>query len=177
MTEKPPTATEILMLGMLYSQPLHGYELNKRIEERGVRQWANIGFSSIYYLLEKLESRGLVQSNDAKSKSRKTFSITSTGKKICKSHTKGLIETRVPNKNPFMTGLANSFVISESGFHKSLENRLEDLVEQLSELKQVKKRQGALPKPAEHLFSFTVSQINAEISWIKNVLKSEGNSK
>ena len=174
MNDKPPTATEVLVLGMLHSQPLHGYELNKLIEERGVRKWANIGFSSIYYLLEKLESRGLVESNGVKSKSRKTYSITTAGKKICKSNTKALIETRVANKNPFMTGLANSFVLSQPAFQKLLESRSAELSRQLTDLKKQMKGQQLLPKPAQYLFSFTVAQMKAEIDWIKNVLKDEG---
>ncbi len=176
MNNKPISPAEVLILGMLYPKPIHGYELNQLIEKRGVRQWANIGFSSIYYLLEKLESRGLVRSNGKKSKARKAYSITAAGKKTCKVRTEELVEERVANKNPFMTGLANSFVLSESAFVDLLKNRLEDLNKQLDSLKRELKSQQPLPKQAAYLFSFTTSQINSEVKWIKNVLKNEGES-
>ena len=173
MNEKPTSPAEVLVLGMLYPKPIHGYELNKLIEERGIRQWANIGFSSIYYLLEKLESRGLVKSNGEKSKARKTYAITAAGKKACAARTKELVENRVPNKNPFMTGLANSFVLTDTAFTELLESRMEYLNVQLADLKRTAKDQGPLPKQAEYLFSFTTSNINSEIKWIKKVLESK----
>lgn len=170
MTNKPPSPAEILLLGILYQKPLHGYELNKFIEDRGVRQWANIGFSSIYYLLEKLETKGLVETEGAEAKARKIFSITSEGKKVCKAQTKLLLAQRVPNKNPLMTGLANSFVLSESAMKKQLTDRKEGLAEQLKTLETKFKQQQPLPKTAQMLFTYSISQIESEMAWIKTEL-------
>lgn len=170
MTNNPPSPAEILLLGILYQKPLHGYELNKLIEDRGVRQWANIGFSSIYYLLEKLEAKGLIETEGAQPKAKKTFAITAEGKKVCKAQTKSLLAERVPNKNPLMTGLANSFVLSESALKKLLETRHADLAEQLKNLKAQHKRQQPLPKQANLLFTYSISQIESEMAWIKTEL-------
>ena len=40
-------------------QPVSGYEINKLIEDRGYRQWTDIGTTSIYVGLEKLSRKGL----------------------------------------------------------------------------------------------------------------------
>ncbi|QBJ94950.1 hypothetical protein ERC79_02460 [Rhodococcus sp. ABRD24] len=40
--------------GLLAEQPRHGFDLEKVIDARGIRQWTDIGFSSIYRLLGKL---------------------------------------------------------------------------------------------------------------------------
>jgi DNA-binding PadR family transcriptional regulator len=173
MAKTETTPTEVLMLGLLYAKPQHGYELNRLIEDRGVRQWANVGFSSIYYLLEKLEARGLVKSNGVKSKAKKTFSITAAGKKVCKSRTSELIKIRIPNKNPFMTGLANSFALSDSALMTLLESRLSELKAQLSLVKREWENQKPVPKQADYLFGFTINEISSEISWIKSVLKEQ----
>lgn len=177
MNAKPPSPAEVLILGMLYTKPLHGYELNKLLEERGVRQWANIGFSSIYYLLEKLENRGLIKTKGAVAKARKTFSITSEGKKVCKAQTKKLLSQRVANKNPVMTGLANSFVLSDAAFRKLLQARHDALSDQHAQLTAQKKAQQPLPKQAELLFSFSLSQIKSEKDWVENELAQLGDSK
>lgn len=168
---KPPSSSEVLVLGLIYNQPQHGYELNKLIEQRGIRQWADIGFSSIYYLLEKLEKRNLVQSNGATSKSKKTFSITATGKKVCRERTKELIEHRIANKNPFMTGLANSFVLTDAALLKLFSARLAEIKKQLEIVKLQRKIQQPLPRQARWLFEFSIHQINAEIAWLTTAIK------
>ena len=54
------TNTELAILGLIAEQPRHGYQIEQVIEERGMRNWTEIGFSSIYYLLKKLEKAGYV---------------------------------------------------------------------------------------------------------------------
>ena len=54
--------TEQLILGILSEHSEHGYNIEKIIEIRGMRKWTDIGFSSIYYVLEKLEDKGLASS-------------------------------------------------------------------------------------------------------------------
>ncbi len=43
--------------------PMHGYQIEQIIEERGMREWTPIGFSSIYYLLDKMKDKGWLASN------------------------------------------------------------------------------------------------------------------
>ena len=45
------TPAELTLLGLLAEKPRHGYELEEVIIARGMRDWTEIGFSSIYYLL------------------------------------------------------------------------------------------------------------------------------
>lgn len=56
----PLTPAELTILGLVLEKPSHGYELEQLIELRGIRNWTELGFSSIYYLLGRLEKRGLV---------------------------------------------------------------------------------------------------------------------
>lgn len=44
-------------------RPCHGYDIERTIAERNMREWTDVGFSSIYYLLGKLEAAGLVASS------------------------------------------------------------------------------------------------------------------
>nr|MBA3799931.1 PadR family transcriptional regulator [Geodermatophilaceae bacterium] len=43
------TPSELTVLGLIVERPRHGYDLEQVIEQRGIRQWTDIGFSSIYY--------------------------------------------------------------------------------------------------------------------------------
>lgn len=68
----------------------HSYDINKRIEERGMRDWTNIGadfsFSTIYRTLDRLENDGLVESykQEMDGRKRKIYSITTYGYKVLK---------------------------------------------------------------------------------------------
>ena len=45
------TNAELAILSLIVEQPRHGYEIEQVIEQRGMREWTDVGFSSIYYLL------------------------------------------------------------------------------------------------------------------------------
>ncbi|MFX1431394.1 MAG: PadR family transcriptional regulator [Promethearchaeota archaeon] len=68
----------------------HAYDINKRIEERGMRDWTNIGvdfsFSTIYRTLDRLENDELVESfeEEIDNRTRKNYKITEFGYKILK---------------------------------------------------------------------------------------------
>ena len=53
------TDAELLLLGLVSEMPRHGYELEQVIETRGMREWTQVGFSSIYFVLGKLEKAAL----------------------------------------------------------------------------------------------------------------------
>ena len=55
MVRKDLTDNELLVLGLVAEMPRHGYELEQLIDRRGMREWTQIGFSSIYFVLGKLE--------------------------------------------------------------------------------------------------------------------------
>ncbi|MFW9938463.1 MAG: PadR family transcriptional regulator [Candidatus Thorarchaeota archaeon] len=68
----------------------HAYDINKRIEERGMRDWTNIGLdfslSTIYRRLDKLENDELVESfeEEIDNRIRKIYKITEYGYNILK---------------------------------------------------------------------------------------------
>ncbi|MBI4494478.1 MAG: PadR family transcriptional regulator [Chloroflexi bacterium] len=50
---------ELLILGLLEQEPLHGYELKRRLE-RLVGYFGTVSYGSLYPMLRKLEARGHV---------------------------------------------------------------------------------------------------------------------
>jgi DNA-binding PadR family transcriptional regulator len=69
----------------------HPYDINKRIEERGMRDWTNIGvdfsLSTIYRKLELLEKKELVESfeEEIDGRVRKNYRITPYGYEILRN--------------------------------------------------------------------------------------------
>jgi DNA-binding PadR family transcriptional regulator len=68
-------------MGLLAESPSHPYELNKKIQDRGYREWTEIGFSSIYSILKQLEKQDLVDVSEAveKSRTRTIYQLTPLG--------------------------------------------------------------------------------------------------
>ena len=74
MAVKDLTDAELLVLGLVAEMPRHGYQLDQVIEQRCMREWTQIGFSSIYFVLGKLEKMRLVTAKrpaEAKSKAKR----------------------------------------------------------------------------------------------------------
>jgi len=79
---------EFIILGLV-SESIsgsHAYSINKRIEERGMRNWTNIGKSSIYRIINDLEKKDLVSSNEEEydNRKRRIYKITDNGFRILK---------------------------------------------------------------------------------------------
>jgi len=69
---------DIVVLSLLAEQPLHGYDLDRVIEQRGYRQWTSLAFSSVYYVLKRLAERGLVEPDEGSTGRRTVFRVTGT---------------------------------------------------------------------------------------------------
>ena len=88
------TQGETIILRMLELRELYGYELEKIIEHNKIRRWSDIGFSSIYHILNKLEKKGFVSSRKEKqpgAPARKVYSLLDDGRSSLTSETTRLI--------------------------------------------------------------------------------------
>jgi DNA-binding PadR family transcriptional regulator len=127
--DTPLTLNEIAILGLLAEKPAYGYELDKLIEARGIRDWTYIAFSSIYAVLTGLEKRRMVisQTELRANRARKLYSITKEGRRTAKHAIKELLATAIQSPDPMMLALANDKMIAEADYIEALRSRLEAL--------------------------------------------------
>lgn len=73
--------TRFLVLALLAEEEAHGYQLEQLIQNRGFRYWTDIGRTSIYQALKKLEEEGLVTSKlmSGGGPARKVYKLTKLG--------------------------------------------------------------------------------------------------
>lgn len=78
----------VLVLGLLFEQPMHGYAICQAIQAKGDGELA-LGEGTIYPLLYRLERQGHIkarwQTGDS-NKKRKVYHITQTGQKLVNNH-------------------------------------------------------------------------------------------
>lgn len=162
------TAAELTVLGLIIERPQHGYDVEQVIEQRGIRQWTEIGFSSIYYLLRKLEDRELVEVAEAapSPKARRVFRATALGRRVAASNVEAFITKPGAGGNPLLVGVANLSLLPPDAYTGALCERLASIDERLAAVSQARDTQSPLPLPAEEVFSYSLALLEAERSWL-----------
>lgn len=162
------TSTELVVLGLVVEQPRHGYDLERVIERRGIRRWAEIGFSSIYYVLAKLEDRGLIESpgDQSGAKTRRVFRATAAGRSAAASAAVASIADQRTVVHPMLAGLANAQLLSDDDYRDALQQRLIGISERIVAVLAAEQAQAPLPHAAHEVFSYSLSLLEAERSWL-----------
>ena len=169
--KKNLTDSELLVLGLVAEMPRHGYELEQVIEERGMREWTQIGFSSIYFVLGKLEKKGLIKAEiPATVKSKKSYKMTREGKKTLINQTLSALTTVRPTYSSLLMGMIHWSVLTRDQALKALQARKEAVSEELKRLEDIHFDQQPLPDYVDTMFEFSIGQLLAEAEWIAKTL-------
>ncbi|NIJ12111.1 DNA-binding PadR family transcriptional regulator [Saccharomonospora amisosensis] len=162
------TPSELVVLGLIIERPRHGYDIEQVIERRGIRQWTEIGFSSIYYLLAKLDKRGLVHTTDTgvAPKSRHVFHATELGRGVATQNTLAYLQQLRPVAHPLLVGVSNLSLLPDRQYTRALRDRLAKIEERIASVRQTEAAQAPLPLPAREVFSYSLSLLEAEREWL-----------
>ncbi|WP_129596472.1 PadR family transcriptional regulator [Anaerophilus nitritogenes] len=170
------TQIEIVLLSLLYDKDYYGYEMESIIEQRNMREWTDIGFSSIYNSLNKLQKKDLIDSRYEKeygSPKRKVYFIKEETKEILKENIIKKLSEYSRDLSEFDVGMAFSYLISKEGFYKAIIKRKENLTKRRGFiLKKYHQHPTAQKRPhIKALFERPIGCIDAEINWIENFIK------
>lgn len=171
MEQKTLTDSELMLLGLIAEMPRHAYELEQIIEYRDMREWSNIGFSSIYFILNKLEKMGLVTAKKPDAiKAKKTYKMTKTGVKTLSSQTIIFLKTYRPTYSSLLLGMLHWPNLDRIDALNALEARNQAITAEIARITNIQFDQQPLPDFVDLLFDFTHSQLKAEAEWIENTL-------
>ncbi|MGF7119470.1 PadR family transcriptional regulator [Methanobacterium oryzae] len=162
---------EAAILGLLYENSYYGYQLDKIIKERGMRNWTEIGFSSIYYVLNRLEKKDLIESRvqNVKGKpSRKVYTVTDDGKSAMQEKVKELLSENNKLVSPFDLGIAYIDILNSEETIKSIELYLKSTNKRIEFLENSIKMHENLNSPYNviALFSRPLALLKAEKEWL-----------
>lgn len=161
------TDAGLLVLGLVAEMPRHGYELEQVIEQRGMRQWTQIGFSSIYFVLGKLEKLELVVADEpASAKAKKVFRVTEAGRAALAEQSLAALRTVRPNYGSVLLGLAHWSVLERDAALGALKERGAAVEAELKRLGDIQVAQQPLPDFIEALFDYALGQLRAEAAWV-----------
>jgi DNA-binding PadR family transcriptional regulator len=167
---------EAALLGLISEKPKHAYEIENDIKERDMRYWTEISMSSVYKLLKKLESRGLLESEVKLSKNnvaQKVYSMTKQGKKAFRNKLEELISTWQPAKHPIDIGLANLNLLNKKGAIEQLTKYSESLDKMIKCYDELEKFliDSKCPLGNIQLATRRKYLLNAEKNWLKKFIK------
>lgn len=169
------TNAEFVILSLICEQPLHGYQIENEITQRNMRAWTDLSTSSIYYLLGKLEEKGLIEQiapgeAATSGKPRKIFQATEEGQSAWQQTTlDALREPKITYTN-FLMGLHNLWAVSPENaleavkvYREWLDN---DLQRQLRELEDL----GESFFPLDVLFEYGFVLGGAELAFLTDLI-------
>ncbi len=169
------TQIEIILLALLYEEDRYGYEIESVIEERHMRNWTKIGFSSIYNSLRNLEKKGLIGSRHEEeygSPARKVYFVHDTAKASVCETIKSILRSPQRVYSEFSIGMAFSHFLTRDEVYDCLVKYREGL-EKRRELilKNYTKEPAVQDKiHLKALFTHPLKLIQAEIEWLSGLL-------
>ena len=176
------TNNELAILGLVAEQPKHGYQIEQDIESRGMRNWTEIGFSSIYHILNKLQGAGWIEGTVTTAQegpgrggpARKIFRMTETGRDALREAVQQRLAQPRSRSADFDLGLGNLPILPPgearaaiSAYRDGLHARLKQVRAKWASDRQA---DAHFPSHAEALFERSLALIDAEISWVEKYL-------
>jgi len=174
----PLSNIEYMLLQMIAEcKQASGYEINKLIDQRGYREWANIGTTSIYTGLKKLNDKGWIKSENSGEKSGKgpmptRFAITEVGMISLRNEIITSLSSSRERDSRFDLGLAALPFIEKGEAIEALRERLNYLGEAFENIRRKYESQGGvqLQLYKRALFLHPMNLIESEQAYVANLI-------
>jgi DNA-binding PadR family transcriptional regulator len=175
MAESSLTDAEFVILSLICEEPQHGYQIESQISSRNMRAWTDLSTSSIYYLLGKLEEKGLIEPSPAdppaqSERSRKVYQATSEGTAAWTAATLDALQKPRITYTNFLMGLHNLWAVSPAEALDAVTTYRDwleaDLQRQLNELEAL----GISFFPLDVLFEYGFVLGGAELAFLEDLI-------
>jgi len=169
------TDAELTILSLLAEHPRYGHEIQALIDERGLREWIAIGFSSVFYILNKLEKQQMVTSDLRPSKqgaARKFYSLTEAGQGILQTRILDLLRAPRSIGSGFELGLANLHILKPAQVYRVLTHHYQDLQQQYTTVQTSwqQQQQDDTQPHIRALYTHSIAMMQADLAWLEEFL-------
>lgn len=173
------TNVEFMLLQIIYEmKEVSGYEINQLIHERGYREWGDMGTTSIYVGLKKLNTKQLVHSyidttKQGKGPMPRKFKVTSHGVELLKQTTKDYLSASRERDRRFDLAVAGMPCLTPDEVVAALQKRKDFLAQAADNIKKKFASQGGLRLPfhVQALFKHPLQLITHEIEFMDTLIK------
>ena len=172
------TNVEIALLEIIKERSeTTGYEIGQIIEERGYREWANIGKTSIYAGIKKLGKKNYISIEHLKKRAGKgpvpnNIRLTKKGEFTLDEEIKKALLSQ-KNLPLYYLGIAGISLINKSVAIETLRQR--EIIDQktIEEISYIFQKKGGnqLPLEAKALFEHPILVLKSDIHFLNNLIK------
>jgi len=167
------TRLELTILGIVREKPRHAYDVEKVIEKKGIRDRLNIGFSTIYSTLKKMEKNSWLESQykpQERLPGRRVYTITYKGRQLLVEELKKALSLPKREQSLLEIGLSFGEYLSQEEMKEALslyDSELSRLIQtKIGEITHLNN-----PSVIERaLIMRTLSLWQAERKWIRELL-------
>ena len=172
------TDAELTILSLVSEKPSMGHHIQEAIDERGLREWLTIGFSSVYYILNKLEKQNLISSvlrPERRGPARKIYTLSEAGRGVLQTAVSHLLSQPRSLGSGFELGLANIHALKPHQVYRELSYHRDDLKYQLtivekSWARHQKEDSKAVATHISALYTHSIAIMHAEIAWLEEFI-------
>jgi DNA-binding PadR family transcriptional regulator len=157
---------------------ISGYGINHMVKERGYREWADIGMTSIYVGLKKLEDKKLVKfkvhtAKIGKGPIPKIYFHTEKGKEVLSAEVLSILSESRERERVFDLGVAGIPFVAHQKVKEALLQRKKFLNEHLDRIHSKFREDGGhqLPVHVRYLFKHPLFLIGNELKFIEELMR------
>jgi len=166
---------EAVVLGIICERPSYGYEIEATIQDRSIRLWTDIAFSSIYYVLRRLEEQGYVEStkDEADGRIRKIYKATQAGEEELASKLGHALSTLEKQQSAFNLGVGFMGRLGPEQSLQHIKRRGAAIRERLDSYREALERIEARGWPfyIKGLYTRPIAILEAEDSWLRGFIE------
>ncbi|MGD2163103.1 MAG: PadR family transcriptional regulator [Anaerolineales bacterium] len=169
------TNAELAVLSLIAEEDRHGYEIEQVIEARGMREWTDIGFSSIYYILKRLQQYGWIESKKrtvvGQGGPRKVYSVTTEGKRTFQQQVLKALSTPARDLDNFQLGLASITNVPKPRATDALKTHIRTLESRAAHVRGRREGQAPLPLHVDGMLDLSLAMIETQLEWIERFIQ------
>lgn len=170
------TDAELAILSIIAEGPIHGHAIQTIIDRRGLRAWTNIGVASLFYVIEKLERQGLIESDEStagQSVRYREFRITGAGVGVLQTAVVDLLSTPQEFASGFELGLAHLHVLRPNQIRVAFAAYRQELISRLLQTRerQQQLQESAAPFNVEAMLGRHAAMLEAELAWLTGFIE------
>jgi DNA-binding PadR family transcriptional regulator len=171
------TIPDLVLLSLLAERPMHGYEANRELERRCIRDWAAISRPQVYYSAEKLAAAGFLReaqsSETASGPERSVFETTPKGRAATADALEREDWTTHRDYPAFSTWIALSWLARPGIFQKQLRRRRKfvekELAREQETLRAILEEVGHPHHEAVWMVTLVIEQFRTELKWLRKL--------
>jgi DNA-binding PadR family transcriptional regulator len=173
----PPSSLGLIVLWLLFEEPLHVYRMQKLIEAQGKDRVVNVrARASLYQTIERLVRLGLVEVSEtvrtAAYPDRIVYAITDSGREVAREWLREMLRTTGQDYPEFIAAVSLLFGLEPEDARAQLEQREQRLA---AELADTESAVAGAPPGLPRLFlleeEYRKAILEAQLAWLRGVIE------